>query len=429
MEIEKTFSRLLELNGEWRIVEVNFDEPRKAFVIRVEENDALWIGESLRQGNPVSCYDHVEPSLFWRHLNVFSCECVIKCRLPRGKRIDGSVYRVTPPWEGKNKHFTKEFEAFALALMREMPVSRAGEILGEGDMRLWMMVHRHVEAARSQVSMADVRAIGVDEMSRRKGHHYVTVFADMERHKVLFATAGKDAATWDSFAEDLECHSGETSFIEEISMDMSPAYIKGANECCPQATVVFDKFHLIANANEAVNKVRKLEKKKGTAEKQEQLQGTLWLFRKNPDNWNDRDWENFERIDLETLRTGQAYSMRMALQDVYEKAAGIISARRRLKAWITWVRKAATRAKDGFLFPMARLADTIESHLDGIVAHWQRKTTNAYLEALNSVFSAVKRKARGYRTEFYLINMLYFVASKLPIPMLSYGGKPLQCTH
>ena len=407
---------------------VSFEEAEKMFVLRAEETDALWPAESLRQGGPVSCYDHVEP-LRWRHLNVFNCECVIECRLPRGKRQDGTVYRVTPPWEGKNKHFTKEFEAFAMALMREMPVSRAGEILGEGDMRLWSMLHRHVEAARGKVSMAEVRAVGADEMSRRKGHHYVTVFADMELRKVLFATAGKDAATWEAFSQDLESHGGKAAAIEEISMDMSPAYIKGAREQCPQATVVFDKFHVIFNASQAVNKVRKLERKKGSAQQRDQVEGTMWLFRKNPENWNDKDWERYDRIDLESLRTGQAYSMRLNLQNIYEKAPGKIAARHRFKRWITWVRKAASRAKDGLLMPMHRLTDMIESHLDGIVAHWERKTTNAYLEALNSVFSAVKRKARGYRTEFYLINMLYFVASKLPIPMAAYNGEPLQIAH
>ena len=70
----------------------------------------------------------------WRHLNVFNKECVIVFALPRGRRGDDSkVYRVTPPWEGRSKHFTQEFEAFALTLMREMLVKRAGQILGESD--------------------------------------------------------------------------------------------------------------------------------------------------------------------------------------------------------------------------------------------------------------------------------------------------------
>ena len=175
--------------------------------------------------------------------------------------------------------------------------------------------------------------------------------------------------------------------------------------------------------------MRKLERKKGTDQNRQQLEGTLWLFRKNPENWNDHDWERYDRIDLESLRTGQAYSMRLTLQNIYEKATSKIAARRRFKIWITWIRKAASRAKDGLLMPMCRLADMVERHLDGIVAYWDRRTTNAYMEALSSVFSAVKRKARGYRTSFYLINMLYFVAGKLPIPMASYSAQPLQVSH
>lgn len=65
---------------------------------------------------------------------------------------------------------------------------------------------------------------------------------------------------------------------------------------------------------------------------------------------------------------------------------------------------------------MLKCAKMIESHLEGILAHWERKTTNAFLEGLNSVFSAVKRKARGYRSTENLITMLYFTAAKLPIP-------------
>ena len=54
------------------------------------------------------------------------------CALPRGRRgDDGKVYRVTPPWEGRSKHFTQESEAFDLTFMQEMPVKRAGQILGE----------------------------------------------------------------------------------------------------------------------------------------------------------------------------------------------------------------------------------------------------------------------------------------------------------
>ena len=125
---------MLGLGKAWRVVEARLEA--SAFVLKVEETPDLWPEESARAGTPVTCYDHVEP-MQWRHLNVFNKECVIVCALPRGRRAnDGTVYRVTPPWEGRSKHFTQEFEAFALTLMREMPVKRAGEILGESDSRM-----------------------------------------------------------------------------------------------------------------------------------------------------------------------------------------------------------------------------------------------------------------------------------------------------
>ena len=109
----------------------------------------------------------------WRHLNVFNKECVIVCALPRGCRSDDSkvVYRVTPPWEGPRKHFTQQFEAFALTLMRQMPVKRTGQILGESDTRMWRMLFAHLKAAHARLSSDNVVWVGGDEMNRRKGHN------------------------------------------------------------------------------------------------------------------------------------------------------------------------------------------------------------------------------------------------------------------
>jgi hypothetical protein len=101
-----------------------------AFVLKVEETAAMWAEESKRAGTPVTCHDHFE-SMQWRHLNVFNRECLIVCALPRGRLSDdGKVYRVTPPWESRRRHFAKEFEAYAVTSMREMPLKRASQIIG-----------------------------------------------------------------------------------------------------------------------------------------------------------------------------------------------------------------------------------------------------------------------------------------------------------
>jgi transposase len=86
---------------------------------------------------------------------------------------------VIPSLEGRRKHFTHEFEALAVALIREMPVKRAGQILGESDTRMRQMLFAHVKAAHARLSFDNVVWVGADEMNRRKGHNYLTVFADL----------------------------------------------------------------------------------------------------------------------------------------------------------------------------------------------------------------------------------------------------------
>ncbi len=94
------------------------------------------------------------------------------CALPRGRRgNDSKVYSVTPPWEGRSKHFTQELEGFALTLTREMPVKSAGQILGESDTRMWRMLFAHVNAAYERLIFENVVWVGADKMNRRKGNN------------------------------------------------------------------------------------------------------------------------------------------------------------------------------------------------------------------------------------------------------------------
>ncbi len=129
-----------------------------------------------------------------------------------------------PPWEGLSRHFTREFEAYALLLMREMPMSQVGKLVGESDTRLWRMLFKHVDGAYAEADFSNVCCVGVDEMSVRKGQEYVSVFADLVGKRVIFATEGKDKSTWERFVEALEEHNGHRHAITQVSMDMSQAY-------------------------------------------------------------------------------------------------------------------------------------------------------------------------------------------------------------
>ena len=145
------------------------------------------------------------------------------------------------------------------------------------------------------------------------------------------------------------------------------------------------------------------------------LRRGLWLWRKSPENLTEGEQARMEQLDQENLGTAKAYQMRLCLQDIY-RLESVQAARHRFLAWCRWVRWAAKKHVSHIFLSMLKVAKMIETNLQGILAHWKWRLTNAFMEGLNSVFQATKRKARGYRSSEYLITMLYFVAGKLRLP-------------
>jgi len=415
MTPEKLFEQLLGLCDEWRVSRCEFDATEGIVNLWVEELPHFWVVETARQKQPIELYDHTG-ELEWRHLNVFEHHCVLRCRLPRGQRTDGSVYRVHPPWEGLCKHFTQAFEAMALLLLGQMPVAAVARQLDEHDTRLWRMLHAHVAAAYPQADFSGVTCVGCDEMSVRKGHRYVSVFCDLVGKRVLFACEGRDSSTWEKFVHALGEHNGHPRAIKEVSIDMSPAYIKGVLENIgKQALVVFDKFHVIAKVNMAVDEARRMEQRLSNKPERELLKKSRWVLLKNPGNLSEAQRERAAGLLKSTLGTLKAYQMRLALQEIYA-LSDKVRARRKLLAWCRWVRWSAGQYLAPIFKDMVKCAGMVERHLEGILGHWENRLTNAFMEGLNSVFSAVKRKARGFRNIGNLIAMLYFHAANLHFP-------------
>lgn len=410
------FHQMLGLGNEWEVISCQFNAETQLVHIHIRETPEFWLCYRCpHDGAKVTCYDHVE-ELVWRHLNVFEHRCQIHCRLPRSK-CSGckKIERVQPPWEGLSKHFTKQFETLALLLVREMPVATAAEIIGETDTRFWRMIFAHVDCAYKKKDMSEVTCVGVDEMSIRKGHEYLTIFADLKEKQVLFATEGRDGSTWERFIAEWEKHEGHRHQLTQVSMDMSRAYRAAVPEWCRNAEIVFDKYHVIAHVNGSVDQVRKFELRYGSGKARAQLNKTQWIWRKNPENLTAQEKERLDKIDQKSLWTAKAYQMRLVFQDIYRSPSATV-AEHRFRVWCRWVRMVAAKNPPQMFGAMLGSAKMVLNHLQGIIAHWKEKITNAFMEGLNSVFSATKRRARGYRSSVHLIAMLYLIAGKLRIP-------------
>jgi transposase len=186
--------------------------------VRIENTQEIWKSERCPKcGGVTKAYDHTE-DVCWNHLYVMQYRCQITCRLPRGRCDRGNhTWRVRPPWEGEAGGFSKEFEAFALMLMREMPVKKAAEVLGVTDTRPWRLLQCHVAAAGKEADFSNVSCVGVAEMAIRKGHRYISVFADLVERRGLYAAAGRDAGVWPKFFEDLGAHNGHRYALQQVS--------------------------------------------------------------------------------------------------------------------------------------------------------------------------------------------------------------------
>ena len=208
---------------------------------------------------PSKAYD--TETLTWRHLNYFQHQTLLHARTPRVQCSRCGVHRIAVPWARPDSGFTLLFEAFVLQLVKAMPVRSAAALVGEHDTLVWRIVHHYVDAARGQTDHSAVTQVGVDETAARRGQDYVSLFVDLQQRKVLFVAPGKDAGAVSAFVTDLRAHQGDPQSITEVSADMSAAFIKGVGDHLPNASLTFDKFHVVRLVNDAVDEVRRQERK------------------------------------------------------------------------------------------------------------------------------------------------------------------------
>ena len=400
------FQKAIGLATPWYIREVKFTAEEKRLDIYVDfikgtKFSYIETSESGEaSGGEFPAYDTTQKT--WRHLNFFQHECYLHCRVPRIKLTNGKTRIINPPFAGLSNGFTLLFEALLLQLCKGMTIAEAGRLINESAHKIWEMLDRYIQGGRDLSDYAAVKKIGLDETAITRGHHYITLFVDMEKKTVLFVTEGKDSETVKRFVADLENHHGKAINIIQASSDLSPAFIKGMTENLPNAQITFDKFHVIKLINEAVDQVRREE-----AKTQPILKKARYAILKNEQNLTEAQKEKREEITLSklNLKTIRAMHMRENFQAVYtaETKEGFTGL---LRKWYYW----ATHSK---LPAMIHVAKTIKNHWNGIVSWYDTRINNGVLEGINSLVQAAKAKARGYRTVKNFANIVYLLKGNL----------------
>jgi transposase len=219
---------------------------------------------------------------------------------------------------------------------------------------------------------------------------------------VLFVAKGRGADTVEAFADDLAAHGGAPQAIESVSIDMSPAFIKGVSTHLPEARITFEKFHVVAHASLALDKTRRVEQKTDPS-----LKGLRWALLKDRSKLGDSAQADLDALVAQfvTKRTARAWLYREQLRDILDrKQVNVL--RGMLSQWCTNVMRSKVE-------PMKQVARLIRNHMEGILAWAQTRQTNGFLEAFNGLFQAAKRKARGYGRFSTLRTVIFLLAGKV----------------
>ncbi len=397
MNSEKIFELALGLSAPWYVekIELNQTESKKELHITIDYTKGYFVGDNGKS----KVYDRVDRK--WRHLNFFEHECYIHCRVPRLMNEEQKVSRVQVPWARSGSGFTLLFEAFSMCLIeQEMPVNKAGKLLNEYPNRLWTIFNYWIGIAYSEADHSGIKSLGIDETSSKKGHDYLTVAMDMDSSKVVHVTQGKGAETITQIADYLETKGTQREEISQVCIDLSPSFISGVTKEFDNAQIVFDRYHVKALLNKAMDNVRKKEYRM-----HKELKGHKYLFLKSNKNLSDR--QRNERNDLlELLPTiGQTYRLKLLFDDFWEMG-NIKDSEGFLAFWCDLVYESGIQ-------PMIKFANTVKAHWSGIVNYLQSRVSNGILEGTNSKIQLAKRRARGYRKPSNFINMIYFLCGKL----------------
>lgn len=395
----KLFEAALGISAPWAVGAVEFDEAAKLLTVPVDFKPGTRFKVSGHEGlHPV--HDTVVKT--YRHLNFFQHECHLQVRTPRVKLPNGSVRLVEPDFAGRLSGFTLLFEALVLMLAQQMPFAAVARIVGESAYRCMEVCNRYVEMALGLADFSGVTSLAIDETSRARGQSYVTLAADAQARRVIFVTEGRDAKTIEALAADLLAHGCPPEQITSVSIDMSPAFIKGVSGELPNAQITFDKFHVVGHANAAVDKTRRIEQRTDKS-----LKGMRWTLLRDVFGLKPAAGAALHGLITapKLTLTARAWIYKEQLRDLLDgKQINVM--RDSLLHWCVCVMRSKVE-------PMKEVAGLVRRHLEGIVAWAQTRQTNGFLEAINGLFQAAKRRARGFTRLSTIKTVIFLIAGKL----------------
>lgn len=251
-----------------------------------------------------------------------------------------------------------------------------------------------------------LHVLGIDEVSRRKGQQYLTLVYDLERGRVLWVGQDRTAATMARFFAWLGRRRARA--IQVMCCDMWGVYIDAVRLHLPQATLVFDRFHITQHLNRAVDEVRRQTWRQMAGREKVEFKRTRFLWLSNPENLRREERTRLSGLLRLNSPIVKGYLLKEDLRRFWDYRS-TAWAEAHLRQWL-W------RAAHSRLEPFKKLARMLRTHLDGVLAWTRIRVTNGALEGMNNKVKVISHRAFGYRTTWTYIANIYHCCAGLPLP-------------
>jgi transposase len=338
-------------------------------------------------------YDSRPVDSRWRHLDLGGRLCQLTMQRRRLRCPEHGVVTEAVDFARPGSRFTRDFEDLVVWLVTKADKTTVAAFARIAWRTVGAMCQRVAAEKLDPARLTGLVDIGVDEISWRKHHKYLTLVSDHDTSRIVWGTTGRTAAALDRFFDELP--DGGAEQIEAVSMDLGPAYAKTVRARAPQAVLCFDPFHVIKLATDALHAVRRQAWQSARRYPDKRIarkfKGARWALLKNPSDLTGKQAETLAGLRKSGGALWRAYQLKEALRAVF---AGDLTAQEVLELLDRW----CSRAQRSRIPEFVKTARTIRKHKDGITAAVDRGMSNGRHEGLNNKIRTMFNRAYGFHS-------------------------------
>jgi transposase len=338
-------------------------------------------------------YDTRERDSSWRHLDLFGRVCRVTLRRRRLRCPEHGVVAEGVPFARPGSGFTRDFEQLVAWLVTKTDKTTICTFARVSWRTVGVICERVSGDVLDPDRLSGLVDIGVDEISWKKHHNYLTLVSDHATGKIVWGKAGKDTETLNAFFGELP--EGAAEELDAVSMDLGPAYAKSVRTHAPHATICFDPFHVVKLVTEALDAVRRQvwqsARKLRDQSIAKKFKGARWALLKNPIDLTEDQSGTLREIKRSGGALWRAYQLKESLRAVFAGDLDPADTSVMLDRW-------CSKAQRSRIPEFVKTARTIRKHRDGIDAAIDRGLSNGRQEGLNNKVRLIIRRAYGFHS-------------------------------